>query len=230
MLISSHDIQLHIGDKITIILVIKTFAFKSVSLGRNLIAVIILSCNRKFLNSRWKTAVWWSWSSEDKKKEIFCCGQRNKIHFRGVHLSSPRCQKGTRRIYFWPLTPVSRAHQHAHPGTICGGKWCTSFTSRLGMEHGVVLLSLCLTQRTVSSVSLVLISTITTLQKQKVTMNSDRPAISKQTVCMWVCLDACECVCFVFWSHVLPCKCLTNVIILCYKLKINSYPLSWFHF
>lgn len=106
------------------------------------------------------------------------CGQRNKIH-----LSSPRCQRSL------TLTPVSCAHQHAYSSAIWGGEWCTSFTSWLGMEHGGVLLSFCLTQHTVSSVSPVLTSTISTLQIQKVTMHYELHLLSQN--CLWKCNLCC---------------------------------------
>lgn len=118
------------------------------------------------------------------------CGQQNKIHFTGVHSSSPACQRGTRGIWFWPLTPVSCAHQHAYPSGIWGGEWCTSFTSRLGMERGGVLLSLCLTQHAVSSVSLVL--TVTALQIQKVTMHSEPRLLSQNSLGMYAFCGLCN--------------------------------------
>lgn len=56
------------------------------------------------------------------------------------------------------------------------------------MEHGGVLVSLCLTCNALSSVALVLTSPITILQIQKVTMHYDRQLLaqSSQFVCGWV--------------------------------------------
>lgn len=104
-----------------------------------------------------------------------------QIHFPGVLLSSTKCQKGTRG----PLTPFSCAHQHACP-TSCGRGWCISFTCRLGMERGSVLLPLSLTQHAVSSVSLVLTPAIPTLQIQKVTMHYDLHRTSKNSRSVYV--------------------------------------------
>ncbi len=65
------------------------------------------------------------------------------------------------------------------------------------MEHGGVLLSVCISQHAVGSVSLVHTSTIQTLQIQKVMMHCDQDLpsqISKQLVCVYVRMQINVCV------------------------------------
>ena len=154
-----------------LVVAIRVFALKSVWLSRRLIVVISLSCHRKFLKPLAKE-------------------QQTTT---GVHFL--KCQKGTRGLWFWPLTLF--AHWHACASTVWGSGRCSSFTSRLGMERAGVLLSLRLPLRAVSALSLVLTSTVTALQIQKVksaSFETDTCRLQKASVCvcvfrcLWICV------------------------------------------